>query len=150
MEETYIISLLRPFYTNKATELKKNLKVYFIDSGLRNYALDSFNKIEFRTDAGNLMENTAYIQLRLNFPESSIKYRRTLAKAEVDFILREEGEIVPIEVKYANMPEPKISRGFRNFILQYKPEKALVLTKGFWGDLKINSSLIKFIPVWYL
>lgn len=150
LEETYIISLLRPFYTNKATELRKNPKVYFIDSGLRNYALDNFNKIEFRTDAGNLVENTAYIQLRINFPESSIKYWRTLAKAEVDFILEEEGEIVPIEVKYANMPEPKISRGFRNFILQYKPERALVLTKGFCADLKINSSLIKFIPVWYI
>jgi len=150
LEETYVISLLRPFFTNKATELKKNPKVYFIDTGLRNYSIDNFNKIEFRTDAGNLMENAAYIQLRINCPEFSIKYWRTLAKAEVDFILEKEGKIVPIEVKYSNMSGPKISRGFRNFILHYKPEKALVLTKGFYGDLKINSSLIKFIPVWYI
>lgn len=150
LEETYVISLLRPFYTNKATELKKNPKVYFIDNGLRNYSIDNFNKIEFRTDAGNLVENSAYIQLKINCPEFSIKYWRTLAKAEVDFILEKEGKIVPIEVKYSNISGPKISRGFRNFILHYKPEKALVLTKGFCGDLKINSSLIKFIPVWYI
>jgi len=150
LEETYVISLLRPFFTNRATELKKNPKVYFIDTGLRNYALDNFNKIEFRPDAGNLMENAAYIQLKINCPEFSIKYWRTLAKAEVDFILEKEGKIVPIEVKYSNLSGPKISRGFRNFILHYKPEKALVLTKGFCGDLKINSSLIKFIPVWYI
>ena len=150
LEETYVISLLRPYFTNKATELKKNPKVYFIDTGLRNYALDNFNEMKFRTDTGNLIENMAYVQLKINFPDFPIKYWRTLAKAEVDFILEKEEKIIPIEVKYSNLSEPKISRGFRNFILHYKPEKALVLTKGFCGDLKINSSLIKFIPVWYI
>jgi len=28
LEETFIINLLRPFFTNKTTELKKNPKVY--------------------------------------------------------------------------------------------------------------------------
>ena len=150
LEETYIIYLLKPFYTNKATELKKNPKLYFIDTGLRNFAIDNFKEIGLRTDGGNLIENTAFIQLRINYSEIPIKYWRTLAKAEVDFILEREKDIVPIEVKYANMSEPKITRSFRNFLLKYKPENALVLTRGFCGQLKVDSSLIKFIPIWYI
>lgn len=150
LEETYIISLLRPFFTNKATELKKNPKIYFIDIGLRNYALNNFNEIEFRPDAGSIIENAVFTQLRINYPDTSIKYWRTLAKAEVDFILEIERKIVPIEVKYSNISAPKISRGFRNLLFQYKPERALVLTKGFYGELKVNSSLVKFVPVWYM
>ena len=57
---------------------------------------------------------------------------------------------MPIEVKYSNISAPKISRGFRNLLFQYKPERALVLTKGFCGELKVDSSLVKFIPVWYM
>jgi len=150
LEETYIISLLRPFFTNKATELKKNPKIYFIDIGLRNYALNNFNEIEFRPDAGSIIENAVFTQLKINNPDTSIKYWRTLAKAEVDFILEIERKIVPIEVKYSNISAPKISRGFRNLLFQYKPERALVLTKGFCGELKVNSSLVKFVPVWYM
>ena len=58
----------------------------------------------------------------------SIRYWRTLARAEVDFILELGRELVPIEVKYSLSKVPKISRGFRNFLLQYQPERALVLT----------------------
>jgi len=150
LEETYIIYLLKPFYTNKATELKKNPKLYFMDTGLRNFAIDNFKGIPFRTDKGNLMENAAFIQLHINFPEIPLKYWRTLAKAEVDFILEREKDLVPIEIKYANLSEPKISRGYRNFLLKYKPQKALVLTQGFCGQLKVNSSMVKFVPIWYL
>ena len=32
----------------------------------------------------------------------------------------------------------------------YKPKKAIILTKGFWGEMKVGSYLIKFIPMWYL
>lgn len=150
LEETYIIFLLKPFYTNKATELKKNPKLYFMDTGLRNFAIDNFKEITLRTDGGNLIENTAFIQLHINYPEVPLKYWRTLAKAEVDFILEREKDLVPIEVKYANLSEPKISRGYRNFLLKYKPQNALVLTQGFCGQLKLSSSLVKFVPVWYL
>ena len=149
LEETFIISLLRPFFTNKATELKKNPKVYFIDNGLRNYILNNFNNLEVRPDAGSIIQNAVFTQLKMNQVDS-LRYWRTLAKAEVDFVLELGGELVPIEVKYSLFKVPRISRGFRNFLLQYQPERALVFTKNFWGELKVGSSLVKFVPVWYL
>lgn len=150
LEETFVISLLRPYFKNKITELKKNPKVYFIDTGLRNYAINNFNEINIRSDTGQLIENISFAQLKMRYQDFLIKYWRTLAKAEVDFILDLGGEIIPIEVKYYHLSEPKISRGLRNFIGEYNPKKVLVLTKGFIGEQKIGISIIKFIPVWYL
>ena len=149
LEETFIISLLRPFFTNKTTELKKNPKIYFIDTGFRNHILNNFNELSLRPDGGGIIENAVFTQLKISQPDN-LKYWRTLAKAEVDFIVEIGNEIIPIEVKYSYLKVAKVSRGFRNFLLQYRPKRALVLTKGFWGELKIESSLLKFIPVWYL
>jgi len=149
LEETFIISLLRPFFTNKTTELKKNPKIYFIDTGFRNHILNNFNELSLRPDGGGIIENAVFTQLKISQPDN-LKYWRTLAKAEVDFIVEIGNEIIPIEVKYSYLKVGKVSRGFRNFLLQYRPKRAMVLTKGFWGELKIESSLLKFIPVWYL
>ncbi len=151
LEETYVVHLLRPFSTNKTSELKKNPKVYFIDIGLRNYLIRNFQELSLRPDLGSVVENAVFSQLRFRQEDFySIKYWRTLGKAEVDFILEKKGELIPIEVKYSSFNSPKVSRGFRNFILKYRPRRAIILTKGFWGELRINSTLIKFIPVWYL
>ena len=151
LEETYIISILKPFFTNKISELKKNPKVYFIDMGLRNYILGNFQGLLFRPDLGQIVENLIFSQLRFNQKDYySLKYWRTLGKAEVDFILERKREIIPVEVKYSSFNFPKISKGFRSFVSAYTPKSAVILTKNFWGELKINSTLIKFIPVWYL
>ena len=149
LEETFIINLLKPFFTSKTTELKKNPKLYFMDMGLRNYIIDSFNELTLRPDKGKIVENAVFIQLKIN-EQSPLRYWRTLAKAEVDFIIGDRSNLIPIEVKYSFFKQPKISRGFRNFLLAYQPQRALVLTKGFWGELKVSSCLIKFVPVWYL
>jgi len=151
LEETFIIVLLKPFCTNKASELKKNPKVYFIDTGLRNYILDNFQELSLRPDAGQIIENAAFNQIKTIQEETfSINYWRTLAKAEVDFIIKKENEIIPIEVKYSFLEKPRISRGFRSFLSEYRPKRAVVLSKNFWGEMKVNSTLIKFIPVYYL
>lgn len=149
LEETFIIGLLRPFFTNKTTELKKNPKAYFIDLGLRNYLLNNFNEFSLRPDKGGIVENIVFTQLKMK-EFNPLKYWRTLSKAEVDFIIEIGGELVPIEVKYSYFKAPQITRGFRNFILQYQPQKAIVLTKNFWGNLNFEKTIIKFIPVWYL
>lgn len=152
LEETYIISLLKPFFSNKISELKKNPKVYFIDSGLRNRITGGTGgDLMFRQDLGAIMENVVFSQLK--FKEEilgDIKYWRTVGKAEVDFIIEKHNEIIPIEVKYAAFNSPQISRGFRSFIQEYRPKRALVLTKNFWGEIEVDSCKIKFAPLWYL
>ncbi len=149
LEETFIIRLLRPYYKNMTTELKKNPKIYFVDLGLRNYIINNFNELALRQDAGSLIENVVLSEL-YEADEIEIKYWRTLARAEVDFILNTKKEVIPIEVKYSKLKSPELTRSFKNFINEYNPKKAVVLTKGYWNMLKFNKTLIVFIPVWYI
>lgn len=148
LEETYIIKKVKPYFANLSTELKKNPKIYFVDTGLRNYLINNFNSLNLRTDTSFLVENAILKQLLKQ--TENIKYWRTTGGAEVDFILSIDGiKIIPIEVKYSSYNMPKISRGFRNYILEYKPERAIVFTKDFWADYKFKNTLIKFIPSIY-
>ena len=64
----------------------------------------------------------------LNLKNERLFYWRTLAKAEVDFIIKDEnGKIILIEVKAQKMASSRISRSLRNFINFYKPKQAVVV-----------------------
>ena len=150
LEETFVIRILRPYFSNKVTELKKNPKVYFVDSGLRNHTINNFNEINLRSDKGQLVENAILSELWQMSIKQDIKFWRTISKAEVDFILETEKGLVPIEVKYSKLKSPKISRSFRNFINEYSPSRALILTKAYWDKIRIGRTIVGFIPVWYI
>lgn len=150
LSETYIVNLIQPFYRNPVTELKKVPKVYFFDTGLRNYIIDNFNPLEKRTDSGALIENHVFLSLRNIFQDATINYWRTIAKAEVDFVLRIKDAIVPIEAKYQSFKEPKVSRSLRSFIKTYQTKRSLVITRDFWGKTKVNNATILFAPAHYL
>ncbi len=134
LEETYIIKLVSPFHRNLATEIRKNPKVYFIDTGLRNFAAGRF---EFSDEErGKLLEN--YVLRR--FIGEKINYWRTTAKAEVDFVLADR--LIPVEVKI----NPKFTKSFRSFINKYKPGIALVATMGPPSKKKIGGTEAFAIP----
>lgn len=150
LEETYVITLVTPFFKNPRTELKKTPKLYFHDLGLRNHILNNYNPIDKRPDAGHMIENFALLNLMQAFPENQVNFWRTIAKAEVDFVLGLGEELVPIEVKYQRFNQPKISRSTRSFINTYKPDRALIATRDFWTKEKINGTKVLFTPICYL
>ncbi|ODS36688.1 MAG: hypothetical protein A7316_09925 [Candidatus Altiarchaeales archaeon WOR_SM1_86-2] len=155
LEETFIIKRVTPFYRNLKTELKKNPKVYFVDSGLRNYTINNFAPVDERTDKGEIIENFVLNQLNQLLSlspeyEFRINYWRTLGKAEVDFILNFQKKIIPVEVKYKKFQKPEVTRSFRSFLSSYQPDNAVLLTKNYSGKMNVNGINISFIPVWYV
>ena len=143
LSNTYIITLVSPFHKNLATELKKSKKIYFNDTGLRNSIINNFLSLESRTDKGVLLENFIFNELK-NF--GKINYWRTTGKAEVDFVLQLEKEIIPIEVK----TQSKLKKGFLSFLKTYKPKRALVFTEKEFGIKKINDVDVAFIPHFFV
>ena len=147
LEKTYIISLIKPFFTNKRTELTKNPKSFFIDLGIRNYLLGDFRPLASRQDAGALMENCALNALQKIYPAQTFKYWRTKSKAEVDFIIEKESSVIPIEVKYSS--KKTIGKSLHSFIEKFNPPKTIILTKDFLAEEKIKKSKTQFIPLGY-
>ena len=145
LTNTYVISLVSPFYKNLATELKKSKKAYFIDVGLRNSIMNNFMPLENRTNKGVILENFIFNELRLNFGEK-INYWRTTSKAEVDFVIQMGTEIIPIEVKN----QAKLKRGFFSFLKAYKPKRALVFTEKEFSVNKFNNTEVAFVPHYFI
>ncbi len=150
LQQTYILDIIRPFHRNLVTELRKNPKVYFYDFGIRNYALNNFNPLAVRADAGQLTENFVFNQLRAINSNAFVHYWRTTAKTEVDFVISNEPKTIPVEVKFNPLTKGKFSRSFRSFIHTYQPEIALVVTKNYWGATEVQGTQVKFVPIVYL
>ncbi len=85
LEKTYIAKFIKPFYKNKRTEIVKNPKIYFFDTGLRNFIADDFRKLDRRTDKGALLENGLAQEFIKN--SSQFNFWRDKKKNEIDFIL---------------------------------------------------------------
>lgn len=147
LEKTFIINLIKPFFTNKRTELTKNPKNYFIDLGLRNYLLVDFRAIKNRNDSGAIMENYAHNLLNSLNLTLNLKYWRTKSKAEVDFVIEDEQKIYPIEVKYVS--KRIVGKSFYSFIDKFNPKAGIILTKDYLAEEKIKNTKVKFIPLSY-
>lgn len=151
LQETLISWEVKPFFKNRQKELSKNPKVFFINLGFRNNLVENMNLLDKRSDSGAIVENAILIRLRELFQnEDRINFWRTKAGAEVDFVVRRKGEIVPIEVKFSTFNREKISRSFTSFIESFRPGCGIILTKDFWGKDKRQNTKIFFIPVYYL
>ncbi|OGM31088.1 hypothetical protein A2630_00275 [Candidatus Woesebacteria bacterium RIFCSPHIGHO2_01_FULL_44_10] len=149
LQNTFVINLLTPFFTNPKKELTKTPKVYFNDTGLRNAALDNFTDLSKRVDKGSLAENAVFSELKKAGIEK-INFWRTERKQEIDFILQIQGEIFPLEVKYQTFRNPRISSNLKTFIKKYQPAKAYIATKNFKTQTDFLATKVYFVPCYKL
>ena len=150
LEKTFIIKLVRPFFANKRKEITKMPKVYFLDTGLRNWILQNFTELDLRQDAGALTENFVFSEFYKNLPTAwRIFFWRTRQKTETDFILQQNEKLFPVEVKYKSFQKPIVPSGLKAFINNYQSQigSAFVLTKDFTAQTKFNGISVQFLPV---
>ena len=141
LENTFIISLVHPFYTNKRTELVKSPKIYFVDPGFRNICLESIS--ENQNVRGESIEQFIYSEFQKKGVQ--LKYWRSKSQAEVDFILEKE-QLIPIEIKSA-LKSPKVSRSFHSFLSKYNCEAGYILNEKMEKTIKREKgNNINFLP----
>ena len=143
--KTFICLESRPFFTNKKKELVKAPKIFFLDNGFRNFVIKNFQGINNRTDFGQLHENFIASEIIKN--DMELKYWRTKAGAEVDFIIEKENRKIPIEIKSC-LKEAKITKSFRNFLKAYNPKRGFVFSLYLQKEKKLNKlTKINFNPL---
>ncbi len=159
LENSFILKLINPFYSNKIKEVAKMPKLYFMDTGIRNIITGDLNSLEGRRDSGSLVENSVFLMLlTMKAPLDEIYYWRTKAGAEMDFILKGEGESLwSYEVKYRPFKKAKITRSTRSFINEYSPDLTCICTRNFYQDkldmdlMSLNDkSKLVFLPAFFL
>lgn len=137
LENTFIIKRITPFHKNLRSELSKNPKIYFLDTGMMHLLwLKEFPKVIL----GNVFETFVFLELMKS--GRRINFWRTTNKQEVDFVLTgAKNKLYGIEVKY-NFD--KSSRHLNSFMKEYNCKGAIVGLKGgktgkyIWELLKEN------------
>lgn len=145
LEKTFIIKSLQPFYKNKSTELVKNPKIYFIDTGFRNIVIQNFQKLNDRTDKGALQENILFSELLKD--EFCLNYWRTKSGAEIDLIAKKHQALIPVEIK-SHLTKATSTRSMINFIKNYNIPIAITFSDGLIGQKIIEGKKLLFLPFW--
>ncbi|MBW1723210.1 MAG: ATP-binding protein [Deltaproteobacteria bacterium] len=132
LEGTFVITLLRPYYTNMRKELSKMPKVFINDAGIiKNYI--GTESPDFKSVEGSLVENFVFTQLKQH-SDTELFYYRTVSKAEVDFVLKRNRGLIPIEVKFRKrLTVPAV---MKNFMSNYKNhvEYGIMLSQETFGQ----------------
>ena len=146
LENSFIISTLQPFHSNIRKELTKMPKLFFHDTGLRNFALRNFSEISFRPDKGSLFENAVFCELFRNLGIiDQLYFWRTISKSEVDFVLTCERKLA-FEVKSSSASNIKIHKGLKAFKKIYADFEQIVVT----SDRFSRHDDVTYVPGWMI
>lgn len=105
LQASYLITLLPPYHENTAKRLVKSPKIYFNDTGLACYLLDIESPKQLDRDKmrGALFENMIVMEMvkhRFNRgKDGGVFFYRDSNQNEVDILVKQEGEIMALEVK---------------------------------------------------
>ncbi|MEO0129928.1 MAG: ATP-binding protein [candidate division WOR-3 bacterium] len=143
LKVTFVLELILPYSPYHRHEVAKTPKVYFIDNGLRNAIINDFADIEMRQDRGELLENAVYSGLlKKSLPQDNIYFWRTQNQAEVDFILKRDNKIYPIEVSWSG----KKTKALLSFMNKYHSPNGYVIHP----DCFRREDNIVYIPLWWV
>ncbi len=147
-EKTFCINYTSPYYTNPLKEITKSPVYFFTDIGLRNYAIGMMGRLNLNQHFGFVFQNFVYNALKelLRWKNQKIHFWRTTDKAEVDFVINKQTDLLPIEVKYGEINKTTISRSFRNFIEKYKPKQAIIINRNYAAKEIIDDTEVIFLP----
>ncbi len=144
---TFIFSFVRPFFTNIRKELSKMPKVYAADLGIVKIVLGEALVQEYRLLSGMKVENFVFNELVKMDKVDATHFYRTISKSEIDFIVKDERGLWPIEAKF-RVSASKLPLAIKNFKKYYGAEcqQPMVITQ---QDLKQEAGAL-FIPaaVW--
>ena len=105
LEKSFVICRLKGYSRNLRNEITKKCKYYFVDLGIRNAVIASFNPLELRDDIGQLWENFLFIErLKKTSYERFYGNRyfwRTYDGQEIDYIEEIEKKLFGFEAKWS-------------------------------------------------
>ncbi len=138
LENTYVLKLVQPFSGNIRTELFKRPKIFFYDTGIMQMLwLKSLQK----EIIGNVFETSIFTELVKKYGKDNINFWRTKCQKEIDFILKKEDELIPIEVKLN--PQYFSNKSISYFTKRYKVKKQIFT--GLRGKSKKESFLYPWL-----
>jgi len=103
LEKAFVIFRLPAYSRNLRNEVSKMDKIFFYDTGIRNYLIDNLKPLDQRIDVGNLWENFIVAERRkqLFYRQQNVHsyFWRTYSGAEIDYVEEGENGLIGFEIK---------------------------------------------------
>ena len=135
-EEVFLFFIVPYFSWKIKARVKKDMKCYSIDTGLRNAI-----SFKFSDDFGKLVENLVLVELKRRGKE--VYFWRE--KREVDFVIREGNRLTAMNLTYTDDIHKREIEGLLEFREKFKNVKLVIITKELE---KTDKNGIKYIPLW--
>jgi len=119
LETSFIVFLLRPHFKNFSKRLIKSPKLYFLDTGLLSYLLKIRSAEDLRIHAqyGSIFESFVISELLKNYlnrgAEHPIYFWRDSTGNEIDILIDQGDELIPLEIKAGQTINPDFFKGIR-------------------------------------
>lgn len=154
LEQTFVLQQVQPYTTHVRKRLVKTPKIYLFDVGLFNLAsgLVSYKLLETSGKLGPIFENLCFNEfhkiLTASTNQLNIYFWRTASGAEVDFVIENGDQLIPIEVKFSSTYGGYDLKNLLRFKQNY-PNKVNKMIVIYNGPLKIDEDFI-FVPLWLI
>lgn len=119
LEGTFLFSFLPPYFSNLRKEISKMPKIYTEDFGIVKYVMKTSAPSSYDILSGQDIETYCFRIFRKVFEEENLFYHRTVSKSEIDFIGRKNSSFIPIEIKFTNKIQRKVTLAMKNFSERY-------------------------------
>jgi hypothetical protein len=154
LQTSYQCALLNSYSINQKKQINKAPKIYLLDTGLMNYFLQNNNteKMVNVREWGWILETFIFSELYkniiYNIPKIDLYYWRTNNGAEVDFIIRNNNKLIPIEVKAGINIKKQSLLGMKSFI-NSQPENTVLFGIVFYRgtDIYFIENNILAVPI---
>jgi len=139
LEQCFIIFTLRSLSRNMRNELKRSVKVYFWDVGVRNALLQNFLPFDQRDDVCNLWENFCISErMKINnqngYQSKNMYFWRTVSQQEIDLVEEANGILTAYEFKWNSQKKPKFPETFKQ---AYPNAEFNIINESNWLDLTV-------------
>ena len=116
LSKVFIIFKVEGFSRNLRKEIVKSSRWYFYDNGIRNGIINNFNRLDSRTDVGDLWENYLAVERvkKQNYLKTKTNnyFWRTYDQQELDWLEEKGEELAGFEFKWNETKKAKIPAAF--------------------------------------
>lgn len=103
LEKSFVIFRLPAYSRNLRNEVSKMDKIFFYDTGIRNFLIDNLKPLDQRIDIGNLWENFIVAERRKQILYQRLNVQsyfwRTYSGIEIDYVEEGEDGLIGYEIK---------------------------------------------------
>ncbi|RBN49888.1 ATP-binding protein [Flavobacterium psychrolimnae] len=116
LSKVFIIFKVEGFSRNLRKEIVKSSRWYFYDNGIRNGIINNFNRLDSRTDVGDLWENYLAVERvkKQNYLKTKTNnyFWRTYDQQELDWLEEKGDALAGFEFKWSETKKSKVPAAF--------------------------------------